>query len=73
MEVMGFHGVVGWMPPAAAWGIGERSQTKNTQDCVVSFVCDRSPISQSVGNADGLQPYVSVSPSLPVKKGVDTP
>jgi len=68
MGVMGFHRGEGWMPPLAAWAIEERSHTRDTRDCVVSLVCDRSSIAQSVGNADGLQPCVSVSPCLPVRK-----
>jgi len=73
MGVMGFHGGEGWMPPLAAWAIGERSQTRDTWDCDVSLVCDLPPIAQCVGNADALQPIPSVSPCLPVKKSVGTP
>jgi len=64
MGTMGFHGGEGWMPPAAAWAIGERPEMRDALPSVAFLVSGLSPIAQSVGNADGLQPCCSLSPCL---------
>ena len=56
-------GKEGWVPPAAAWVIGERSHTRDTVITAMSLMCDLSPITLARRNAG---PPAPLSPGLHV-------